>query len=1350
MLPKGLKSKTNNKPPSLTLMSSSPKKSPSSATNKEKSISSTLSQNSLSVSLSTVATDELEILSNNDNRADSKSIVTSSTVITNNNNMNARVNKKMKELPENLRLNGKTPSGKVRLFVCEICTRAFARQEHLVRHERSHTKEKPYNCGICSKKFTRRDLLIRHAQKVHNGNVVDTVAALKAPLSSTASASTSRRKSSISNKKTKSNRKILKRRASFSAQSAKNYANAELKNFDIRNSIEKIAFSTPELLPIDFRINDPFLSNDNLNLNINNNDNDNNSNLNVNPFISNHFQGDFLNSINYANNKTNNNNIHHSTTANIPIEFSLLDSTNWVNDYNNNNIPSTSASDERTSPLEKIHEENEEAQPDIQQHTQQLVVPYQPLNLRTTSSLTLEDNNDKIEVKSLFSNNTKDIIDEINQRANKLNNKLDENSNLDSTSNIFTPPSISPFDFDKLSSLGDLFPSQINEEDPFNLQNPTFVDLFQTDFSLIGNDIGIENRFSNLNQQIPTPLDKITTSGNPYFHDLFSNNHSNIGNSDSSTNIHNNITNDGYSSSEALLQTNYIDPRLQLNNNKSSMSSSSTTNADGFYDSNNNPTLPAPVPILFTSKLYNMCTIVLNYFNKNKSNNSQHSTVPTTVILPDCDELNDLLIYFEKHFLSHYPFIHKDIFNFDFLSLTKYVYEIDDDLIIEQKLNEGNEMLKFASLVCLPLFMCTFGSTFKHGGSNPKTKELYEASRRVLSVYLEVKKENQNNHNNINKNNDSSSSSSTAAPNNNTENPTQHIWLIQSLTLSIMFAFTADYSHKIDTELLKRQLSAICSIIRTNFLREISISLTKNHDELIFSSAFEYVMFESKIRCTVMIYKFCQFLEIFFNFHSKLFIKQNDIQSICIPDDEIIWNMSPLLLTMKDPTLRIKDRKQHPVTFQQFYNSFVFNDTGLNMIPEFLATAMLFYEYSSNKNSSNFHIFLTKIDTKKLEINIAQPLVSNSPNFDSNSDDNNFSRLPYFKISPSKIMKQDATVVKNCLMTIYFFNGIDQRFSSKIWENQIPLIFNEFLSSRNNNLLTKGSYSLLTNFLISLNCSIQNISKLISFDKSTDKIVFNTSKFSLFNIQGYYYNFLSIIKFLLDFEETPNFKLLCIFTELNKLANKIFIPEFLNICPQFFEKFDDINKLKSEANSATRLSSINIEKLEKLIDNVLVYSFNDTSYLNMSEQTTNEFLFGVDHSNLNFNTTVDNDDDNNITRNKIHNNNKRTMGQSSATQSSVDLVSLQRKHADNSMDMGNHFHNINKNHCVNKQTFEKRYHLSTKYIVIAKSFFTFVNESYVQWHFIDKIINDFKELERLLSFELNERSLSKLKLEAFN
>ena len=54
--------------------------------------------------------------------------------------------------------------GKVRAFVCPLfsCGRLFKRMEHLKRHLRTHTMERPYSCTMCTKRFSRSDNLTQH------------------------------------------------------------------------------------------------------------------------------------------------------------------------------------------------------------------------------------------------------------------------------------------------------------------------------------------------------------------------------------------------------------------------------------------------------------------------------------------------------------------------------------------------------------------------------------------------------------------------------------------------------------------------------------------------------------------------------------------------------------------------------------------------------------------------------------------------------------------------------------------------------------------------------------------------------------------------------------------------------------------------------------------------------------------------------------------------------------------------------------------------------------------------------------------------------------------------------------
>ncbi|GIC92990.1 C2H2-type zinc finger protein [Aspergillus udagawae] len=48
--------------------------------------------------------------------------------------------------------------------ICPWCSQSFSKEDHLVRHVRRHTREKPFSCATCTKSFTRYDSLLRHAR----------------------------------------------------------------------------------------------------------------------------------------------------------------------------------------------------------------------------------------------------------------------------------------------------------------------------------------------------------------------------------------------------------------------------------------------------------------------------------------------------------------------------------------------------------------------------------------------------------------------------------------------------------------------------------------------------------------------------------------------------------------------------------------------------------------------------------------------------------------------------------------------------------------------------------------------------------------------------------------------------------------------------------------------------------------------------------------------------------------------------------------------------------------------------------------------------------------------------------
>ncbi|KFZ00061.1 hypothetical protein V500_01194 [Pseudogymnoascus sp. VKM F-4518 (FW-2643)] len=55
----------------------------------------------------------------------------------------------------------------VRRYSCSVCQKAFKRSEHCSRHERGHTREKPFMCRHCGRRYARKDLVTRHEQSFH-------------------------------------------------------------------------------------------------------------------------------------------------------------------------------------------------------------------------------------------------------------------------------------------------------------------------------------------------------------------------------------------------------------------------------------------------------------------------------------------------------------------------------------------------------------------------------------------------------------------------------------------------------------------------------------------------------------------------------------------------------------------------------------------------------------------------------------------------------------------------------------------------------------------------------------------------------------------------------------------------------------------------------------------------------------------------------------------------------------------------------------------------------------------------------------------------------------------------------
>ena len=56
----------------------------------------------------------------------------------------------------------------IKIFLCEICSKEFARKDVLRRHNRFLHDRKQYQCDICFKEFARKDILRLHIRCAHD------------------------------------------------------------------------------------------------------------------------------------------------------------------------------------------------------------------------------------------------------------------------------------------------------------------------------------------------------------------------------------------------------------------------------------------------------------------------------------------------------------------------------------------------------------------------------------------------------------------------------------------------------------------------------------------------------------------------------------------------------------------------------------------------------------------------------------------------------------------------------------------------------------------------------------------------------------------------------------------------------------------------------------------------------------------------------------------------------------------------------------------------------------------------------------------------------------------------------
>lgn len=802
-----------------------------------------------------------------------------------------------KSIPVELTAYGTTPSGKPRLFVCNTCTRAFARLEHLRRHERSHTKEKPFGCGVCQRKFSRRDLLLRHAQKLHAG-CADAITRLR--------------------------RKSVKRSSSSP------------------NGVTKGGQATDVQTDVDTKFFDKASEESNkpspLRHTLFSNELPNSTGNSKNGFDLVQFNLNLFHQPDNNRATTRKSSIRDTNSASLQRQmfdrkklsrsrgasFSAQSGHNYasgVSDFGDSYPGADNVEFSTPQILPTVHDDhawlNLSTIPNmIDDDMANYMNGFSGNKSLKLSSITAQDAEAKaVNVAtnrpmsgSNRKNNSFSAPDAMNlnyaapatsygsSEVSGMKLRKPSNGSIQNESNSSKPHAhaggeygYSFYDIPEsvrsstngLVHIGDI-PTPLEHDDTdVEMAIPLHDNSRQSNINVPGNTENFLHDFGALDHELRTNS-KVFCDGYSFYGDYIS------------------ASSSGFDSNSPMFSPNGHQSNNVLGPNAMADSfSKSQMRLLGFGDpSTQFPTDASMNPFLNQAQLMNIENNNNEEFQKNgkytrnklftntirHNINSALNKYPVSDILTPTIPSNEKLEYyanlFIKAFLNHFPFIHVSKLNeYEIMSMTSSEAPAND-----------------SARSCLPLLVATIGALLANNKTD--SENLYEASRRTIHIYLESRKLS---------NKDHLSTLSSMNP----------LWLIQSLTLSVIYGLFSDNENNV--YIVVRQLNALNSLVKTSIRTNTDIFfsihgddevIVKKYQELssqrgmrtdtLFSNAslmneeelrFKYnIILQSQLRIVFMIYRLTSFLLMLYNV--PLTLSLNDLGSLRTPNknNELLWS----------------------------------------------------------------------------------------------------------------------------------------------------------------------------------------------------------------------------------------------------------------------------------------------------------------------------------------------------------------------------------------------------------------------------------------------------------------------------